>query len=704
MKNHGRIRKVKSHYLYGNVRLHVLLIIALGALLYSNTFGVPFVFDDEVYIVKNPVIKDLGLFKDFSEAADRLPEAGVAETLSTRYLGHLSFALNYRLNGLDVWGYHAVNLAVHLLNALLVYLLVALTFRTPFIKDGPSAGLTGPVALTAALLFVSHPVQTEAVTYITQRFASLATFFYLLSISAYIGSRLSRGKSPRLILYGLSLLFALSAMKTKEISFTLPVVIAAYEFSFMRASAGRRALLLLPLMLTMLIVPLSLMDFGAPVLDAVQRASRTQDVISRHDYLLTQLPVVASYIRLLLLPMGQNLDYGYPLYNSLFEPRVLFSFLLILSLASALLYLVRLSGGRARVMRLAAFGGVWFFVTLSVESSVIPLADLIFEHRVYLPSAGFFTSISAGIFYVISGRGGMRAPVWAALAVLIIAFSASTYSRNAVWKDETTLWEDVVRKSPEKARGHINLGAIGSGRKAMEHLKKALLINPDDAEVHHNLGIYYGRLGEYERAGMELQTALKLDPENAKARYNLGNVHDRQGSYGEAEAEYRAAVEINPGFAEAHGGLGALYERQGLYSEAEAEYRAAVRLDPDYAEAHNSLGALYERRGLYRKAEAEYLLAVRLDPDYAGAHNNLGALYYRDGRLDEAEAEYQTAIRLDPESAKAHYNLGIVYVYMGSYREAEAEFQAALRYGSGNAELGANIRRAYELMEEAGQK
>jgi tetratricopeptide (TPR) repeat protein len=157
---------------------HFLIIITLGLLVYSNTFSSPFVFDDEINIVANPINKDLGYFARPSSAKSfRGPVEYPA--LLKRYMGHLSFALNYRLHGLDVTGYHVVNLAIHLINGGLVYLLVVLTFRTPRLENSQLRQSAGGIALMSALLFVCHPVQTQAVTYIVQRLASMAAMFYL---------------------------------------------------------------------------------------------------------------------------------------------------------------------------------------------------------------------------------------------------------------------------------------------------------------------------------------------------------------------------------------------------------------------------------------------------------------------------------------------------------------------------------------------
>ena len=377
--------------------VHIVLIAALGFLVYSNTFHSPFQFDEK--FIDNLVIKDLKNFTSDSKGYDYNPR---------RYIGYLSFAMNYHFGGLDVIGYHVVNLLIHIANALLVYFLVILTFRTPYFSpqrstlsdqqstvrskksvvsskkeearndgsgtDGFSlltthhslftssyspftfhdARFTSLIALFSALLFVSHPLQTQAVTYIVQRFASLATLFYLLSLVMYIKGRLgamgeglwekplAHRLSP-IAYFFLSLLSAVLAMKTKEIAFTLPIIIVLYESSFFRSSLRKKLLFLIPILLTIVIIPISMMHTDKPlgeILSDLSEKTRVQTNISRPDYLMTQMRVIVTYIRLIFLPINQNLDYDYPMYHSFLTPPVFMSFLFLSAIFGTAGYLL----------------------------------------------------------------------------------------------------------------------------------------------------------------------------------------------------------------------------------------------------------------------------------------------------------------------------------------------------------------------------
>jgi len=563
--------------------VHMLLIISLGFLAYSNTFHSPFQWDDIKHVIGNPVIKDLDNFTASTKGYEFNPR---------RFVGYLTFALNYHFGGSGMIGYHAVNLLIHLINAILVYFLVIMTFRTPYfisekvevrgeeagtgnkkseVSNGTVDGLSvrhSPfiiqnshlVALFSALLFVLHPIQTQAVTYVVQRFASLATLFYLSSLLMYIKGRLTMEKTGddmqkptelsastlplSITFYSLSLVYAALAMMTKEIAFTLPVMIVLYEVAFFRSSLRRRLLFLIPIALILIIVFIGVFVSDKSLEDMLSDASeiaRVQTHMSRWDYLNTQMRVITTYIRLIFLPVNQNFDYDYPIEHSFFTLPVFFSFLFLLALFGLALYLFSRS-------RFIAFGILWFFITLSVESSIIPIIDVIFEHRVYLPSIGLLTGITTGVF-IVSHRLKMERIGLSVLVLVVLILSGATYARNKVWMSKVSLWEDVVSKSPDKAR------------------------------PRNNLGVFYYEAGYLDKAGREFQAALKINPGYPDAHYNLGNIHLASGRIDEALREFQTAVKLKPDYADAHNNLGTLYARRGNFEEALREFQTALQID-----------------------------------------------------------------------------------------------------------------------------
>ena len=239
-------------------------------------------------------------------------------------------------------------------------------------------------------------MQTQAVTYTTQRFASLATLFFLLSLVLYASHRVgAEGGRRGYIKYALALASAIAAQMTKEIAFTLPTVVVLYEAAFFSGGLRKRALFAAPFLAVMLIIPFTLLVYAGPDhgVSELIREKQIQELsdLSPYQYLSTQFRVVVTYLRLVILPVGQNLDYDYPKFTSVLQPGSLLSLVFLLSFAAvSVLAYARSRTGRAPLVALSAAGVFWFFITLSIESSVIPIQDVIFEHRLYLPSIGLF--------------------------------------------------------------------------------------------------------------------------------------------------------------------------------------------------------------------------------------------------------------------------------------------------------------------------
>jgi Flp pilus assembly protein TadD len=576
-----------------------ILIVLVGIAAYANTFTVPFQFDDDAYIVNNPIIRSFHYFLapgDVADLTEQTPTAvppALRYAFTTRIVTYLSFAANYHLHGLNVTGYHIVNLAIHILSAMLVYLLVMTTLRTGHFNGRAAGNETFPDELIAgvvALLFVSHPIQTQAVTYISQRFASLAALFFLAALLLYVRSVPVPPGPLRKATYGASLLLTVAAMLTKEFTIVLPVVAALYDTLFLPGSRGDRIRRLAPFAATLVIIPalVFLQQGSLTALDSTMRTITAADAssISRTDYLVTQFRVIVLYLRLLFAPLGQNVDHDVPVHTSLFDPPVLFSFLLLIAIVAGAvrMFIVSRRNKGLPELRLASFGIFWFFITLSVESSVIPLGELAAEYRLYLPSVGISIAVvSLGL--IAARKFSLRPALLAGLCALVVmALSLATVLRNTVWASETALWEDAARKSPALVRPHQNLGLYYSMQGRLEdarrELSSALALAPGNTELHNNLGVVYRKLGAYDLAVGEYTTVLKLAPDDAMARYNLGNLYLSQGRFPEAIREYETAVKLIPDYDEVHNNLGIAYQKSGRINDAIREFSRALQINP----------------------------------------------------------------------------------------------------------------------------
>jgi hypothetical protein len=362
--------------------LVILLITTLATIIYSNTFDATFHFDDVPAILENYAIHRFDVKEIFST--------------STRPILDLTFALNYYFGKLNVFGYHLVNLMLHIANGVMLYFILFWTIN-PINRINPTNSINSKnfrTPLYASLIFIAHPIQTEAVTYIVSRSSVLATTFYLLTLLLFIKGFQSNLVSSRNLYFIAAFLASCLGMGTKQIAATLPLMLLIYDFYFI--SQGDWKILKshykihLAIFLTIgIAVYLSLSGLKMFVsFDYTKGIPIAQEQpITSFQYFLTQLHVIPYYIRLLFVPLNLNLDYDWPITRNIDFPTVFFFVLLVSIVVVAILLFKR--------ARLISFGILWFFVTLSVTSSFIVIYDVIFEHRLYLPSIGFAIVIAS---------------------------------------------------------------------------------------------------------------------------------------------------------------------------------------------------------------------------------------------------------------------------------------------------------------------
>jgi tetratricopeptide (TPR) repeat protein len=680
----------ESHAGFLKPGVKIFIIAFLAILIYCGTVSSPFIFDDRRAIIDNQVVRNFAYFFDPAASAGASAESSNIDFPKTRYIGYLSFAVNYHLNGLNVAGYHIINILIHVINGVLVYWLVLLIAGTPFFRDRTDCIFNSQtVAFFSSLLFVCHPVQTQAVTYIVQRLASLATMFYLLSIAFYIKARLSATGPASSYIYAGSLLAAIAAMFTKEISFTLPFVIILCEIFFFQEKTRAVLLRLIPFLLLLLIIPLTVVTAADQnnVEQAVNIANRRG--LSGVDYFLTQITVIITYIRLLFYPSGQNFDYDYPLHDSFLSYPVLLSASGLCATVAIGVYLyfrLRRPSDISAYLRLISFGIFWFFTTLSVESSFIPLSDVIFEHRLYLPSAGFCMATVASVL-AIGHKAGLKFKpagniVISFLIVGIFILSIAAYKRNSIWDTEISLWEDTVSKSPKKARPHYHLGMAYLNANRTEDAIRELTIvtqTEDFARLHYNLGVALFKTGFYDEAIASYKKALALEPSHFDSHLNLAVSYALIKQPAEAEREFKAAVLLRPESIQAHLNMAAFYENSGNTTKAEEEYRHLMKYQPKIPDKINNNGVAYYKKGKIETAIKKYQLALKLDPNLVQAHYNLALAYIKANKPDMAISELKTTLKLKSDLAMAHYSLAIIYKAKKEIKLAMQELETTLK-------------------------
>ncbi len=622
------------------------LVICAGLYAYHNSLHAPFIFDDLDAITGNPTIRRLWPpWRAMSPPPDS-PVTG-------RPIVNLSLAVNYTLDGLNVWGYHVFNLAIHILVALVLYGIVQRTLRGPSLRS--RHGNEAPwLALAVALVWVVHPLQTDSVTYITQRTELLMGLFFLLTLYCVIRGAESSGSG---VWYAAAVVFTVLGMGSKEVMAVAPVVVLAYDRLFLSRSFHetfwRRRSLYAGLAATWLIFAALVqtrMGTDIAILGSTE--------VTPWDYAKTQSGVIVHYLRLSLWPDPLVADYDdWPLAKS--ATTILPSAALAITLLCATLWTCH--------RRLpVAFLGVWFFLILAPTSSFWPIVtEIAAERRMYLPLAAVIVPIVIGGHMVLREiccrlrwRTVLQRSLEAAVVVTIVTTLAHiTVRRNEDYRSTESFWSDVAAKRPNNARGHVGLGDAlarqGKFEEAFAHYSKALRINPDYALAHNDLGNALAQQGKFEEAFAHYSEALRIHPNYALAHNGLGNALAQQGKLEEAFAHYSKALRINPDYALAHNGLGNVLAQQGKLEEAFAHYSEALRINPDYALAHNGLGNALAQQGKLEEAIAHYSEALRINPDYALAHYNLGITLAREGKIPEAIRHLEVALKLDPAFQQA---------------------------------------------------
>jgi protein O-mannosyl-transferase len=599
---------------------------------YGNCLRAPFVFDDGPAILSNASIRELwpawGLLS---------PPPGT--TLSGRPIANLTFAVNYAMGAVNPLGYHAFNLAIHILAGLALFGVVRRTLMLP-VLSGRFGRDAFPLAFAVALLWVLHPLNTEAVTYIVQRVESLMGLFYLLTIYCFIRSV----DSPRPVRWQICAVAAcLLGMGTKEVMATAPLMTLLFDRTFVAGSFRdawrRRGGFYLCLAATWL--PLGFLVAGTHW--SRHGSAGFTGPVEPVSYWLIQFEAITRYLWLTLWPRKLVFDYGPYLTCS---PGEAFSYVP----AVAVLLALTIAG----LWRRPALGflGAWFLAILA-PTSIVPVAtQTIAEHRMYLPLAAVITAVTLAVF-IVAGSGRLR---WVAFVSLALGLGIATARRNAVYGSELTLWGDTVEKRPDNPRAHCALGFA--------------------------LSTVSGKLPQ---AISEYETAIHIDPNYSEAYDDLGiALQGVPGRSNDAVRSFEEALRTKPDYPEAACNLGSLLCGIGRLPEGIQWLEAATRMKPDYARAIFYLGNALAQSGRTPEAINRYEEALRIRPDFAEASNNLGMILCRTGRTDEGLAHIEEAIRAQPDFVQAHFSRGAALLQLGRSTEANAEFERVLQLRPGD--------------------
>lgn len=655
-----------------------LVLAALAA--YHNSFSVPFIFDDSASIVQNETIRHLS---HLGEVLKGPPWAAL--TVNGRPLLNLTLAINYALGGLEVGGYHWVNLAIHCLAALTLFGVVRRSLLQPVLVDRLGQ-VAVPIAFMTALLWILHPIQTEAVTYLIQRAESQVSLFYLLTLYAFIRAT-SAEKGT--IWYLLTIAFCFVGMGAKEVMVTAPVIVFLYDRTFVAGSFleawRRRWGLHAGLAATWLLLAWLMLGSGSR-----GEAGAFDSGTRWYQYAGTEFGVVLHYLRMIFWPSPLILDYG----GSVLEENGI-------RIALCALVVLALVAGTVAALKwrpAVGFLGCWFFGILAPTSSVVPIVDTIFEHRIYLAMAAVLVLLVAGAYRWL-GRGGF----WI-LAALAVAFGFLATIRNRDYRSEFAIWTDTVAKRPDNARAYNNLGSLWLGRdqlgEAEQCFRSAVRLRPGYPSANYNLGIVLTRTNRPAEAVPFFLTAINVEENFVDARVNAGIALMRIGRPAEAVTQYLAALKLQPASADIHYNLGLALSQVGRWGGAIHEYEAALRLDPTLAQAHADLAAAQERQGDIPAAARSYLEAIRLQPGLMAAHLGLGDLLVQANRFPEAIEEYRKALQAEPGNVHARFNLANALLVTEHLDEAIAEYERILQTNPNEPGVRDNLQQARAMKQQ----
>ena len=656
------------------------LIMLLTVVAYLPIMRGGYVFDDYQLITDNRMVQASdGLYRFWftSESPDYRP------------LTWSLWWLEWRLWDGRATGYHVVNVLLHAVNAVLVWLILR--------------RLKVPAAWLAAVVFALHPVNVATAAWISEQKNTLSMLFYALAILLY----LRFDEEGRWRWYGWSLAAFALALLSKTAVVMLPVVLLGCLWWKHGRVRMRDWLCSVPCFVASLVLAL---------VTIIQHQRALPEGFVRPGSFATRLAAAGwvpwFYLSKALVPIDLTLIY--PKWEVDASRWISYVPGIVLMGGLALFWWKRQTWGRPLLFGLGYFV-VMLFPVLGFFDQTFYRYSLVADHWQYYSIIGVIALTVAGGQKVVRrmGEGGRSArvlvPLGAGLAsvVVLLVLGAATWSRSQTYVDAEALWQANVTKNPSSwvAQNNLGIALQGSGKvaKAREHYEQALRLNPASFEVHNNLGSTLLELGRVPEAMAQFEQALRLKPDYAEAHNNLGNALLESGKVTEAVGQFEQALQLKPDFAAAHCNLGVALCRLGKVREAIEHWERALSLKPDYAEVHNSLGVALYQLGEMGEAIEHYEQALRLKPDYVEAHHNLGVALSEVGRLPEAVGQFEQALRLKPDYPEAHYCLGDALFRMGRVEEAVAHYEQALRlkpdYVDVHNNLGAALLRLGRVQE-----
>jgi len=616
-----------------NTKIRLLLfslIPVLPVLIFLNSLGNTFVYDDYLTVANNHFIREWRyLFAFFNQKY-----FAISNELTYRPVVTFSYFVDYAIWQLKPWGYHLTNLIINTLNIYLVYLAARCLFKNRI------------TAFISCLIFSVHPIFAEAVNAISYREDLLSATFMLVAFILFVKHDQNPSGRSFIIRYPLSLLAYLLAMLSKETAIVFPFLILSYDFIFKGDPISNRQHFARHLLTNyagyIVIGGFYLFLRFFLIHNPGEWVAYPGNSIFVNFIMMTK--VLGYYIKLLFIPVPLNADYVTPLTFSPADAAFIVSVLLLIITAILLVKKCRLSG-------IWIFSTIWFFTTLLPVLNIIPINNIMAERYLYIPGIGFTMLIGSILTHRISEYKTYKLLRIGTIALVSLLFTWQTVNRNRIWLNEFTFSTETLHRSP------------GSFR------------------IYNDLGYFYHQNGMTDAAIQAFKDSIRIRFDQPKAHCNLGAAYALKGNNDTAIAELKIAIRLRNEYPEAHNNLGILYKRMGKLDEAVNEYMSALKINPYYADAHNNLGSAFIDQGKLNDALSEVEKAVKIRRNFALAHYNMAVVYFKKGQINEAYNKLLESYQLDPTNADVHISLGVVYLdHFHDKEKALHHIKEALRF------------------------
>lgn len=641
------------------------LAIALGAATlvlaaYANSLNSPFHFDDFHSVEDNVWLKSLEhLPRYFTDTAVFSP---LEENRAYRPVLLISFAISHALGGGALWGYHLVTMLLHALGAWVIGLLV----RRFLLAGGASPAASGLGAALAAAVFAVHPLLSEPVNYISSRSSLQAAVLSFAAVLAYVKGREERRRSWLVV----APLLLLLAMATKIIAMTVPVLLIAWEVLLgpsrraLRADAPRTWLVRLG---PVVAVALGFTVFHELIVGVASKAGRSN--IPPWSFFLTQTQVWLHYLGLFFWPEELNADRTMPWAQVIWQGPVARAILL-----NGAIVAVALSWWRR--LPLVTFGVLWYYVTLAPTNSIMPLSEPASEHRVYIAVPGIVFTLWGLAFARKEVSRRALVAVATAGVLLVAALGVRTFYRNRVWQTDLALWGDVVARSPDNGRAHLNYGLAQMSRGdlagARRSFDRCIETWPGYSFCWINRAALALHEKRYQDADHEIGRAEQLAPNNVYVNLWRGEIDRARERWESAAAAYQRTLDIAPGHLGARRGLAISLFMLGELDRARPMLEALDREDQLDADGHYALGYFADTAGERATAITRYKTALSKNPNLARARYNLALALQLDGKLEQAIVEYRYLAQSPSVTPDTLYNLSLALWQRGDHDGARA--------------------------------